>query len=131
MKNIISKLERAAINYTVENYGGNYFGPQFTVKGIVILVRNYGVVENCEENVKRVLKSISRSGKYTVVDNSKYGIESYVIYLSEDYNALREYQLDVHETSERFWQIWKVSGKAAADVYFRNVCRLKNFKLVV
>lgn len=131
MKKLIEKLESNAINYTLENYGGDYFGPEFNVKGFFIPVRNYGVVENCEENVKRVLKSISRSGKYKVVDNSKYGIESYVIYISEDYNALREYQLDVHETSERFWQIWKTSGKAAADVYYRNVCRLKNFKLVV
>ena len=131
MKNIIAKLESNAINYTMENYGGNYFGPQFTVKGIVIMVRNYGVIENCEENVQRVLKSISRSGKYTVVNNSSYGKESYIIYLSSDYKALCDYRMDVHETSERFWQIWKVSGKAAADVYFRNVCRLKNFKLVV
>ena len=131
MKRLIEKLESNAINYTAENYGGNYFGPEFNVKGFLIPVRNYGVIENCAENVQCVLKSISISGKYTVVNNSSYSKESYIIYLSSDYKELCNYRMDVHETSERFWQIWKTSGKAAADVYYRNVCRLKNFKLVV
>ena len=56
MKKIIEKLEKNAINYTAETYGGNYFGYDLNVIGIFISVRNYSVINNAKENVLTVLK---------------------------------------------------------------------------
>lgn len=129
MKKIIEKLEKNAINYEVQQYGGNYFGYDFNVKGIFISVRNYGVVNNAGENLDTALKSIERSKGYTVINNSSYGKESYVIYKTSDYSALCEYWNKQNETSEKFWNIYKTCGKEAADVYYRNACRRYNFKI--
>ena len=129
MKNIIEKLEKNAINYTVENYGGNYFGYNFSVPGIRVQVRNYGIIENAEENILRVLKFFERSKKYTVMNDCSYGKESYVIYLSANYDALRDYWNKQKETSEKFWNIYRICGKEAADVYYKNACRRYNFKI--
>ena len=129
MKKIIEKLEKNAINYTAETYGGNYFGYDFNVIGIFISVRNYGIINNSEENILAVLKAIARSKDYTVVNNSSYGKESYVIYKASDYAALCEYWNKQKETSEKFWNIYKTCGKEAADVYYKNACRRYNFKI--
>jgi hypothetical protein len=129
MKKIIEKLEKNAVNYEIQQYGGNYFGCDFNVSGVFVSVRNYGVVDNPEENVSTVLKAIARSNGYTVVNNSSYGKESYVIYKTSDYNALREYWNKQKETSEKFWNIYKTCGKEAADVYYKNACRRYNFKI--
>lgn len=129
MKKIIEKLEKNAINYEFQQYGGDYFGYDFNVTGIFISVRNYSIINNAEENVLTVLKSIARSNGYTVVNNSSYGKESYVIYKTADYNALCEYWNKQKETSEKFWNIYRTCGKDAADIYYKNACRRYNFKI--
>lgn len=129
MKKIIEKLEKNAVNYEIQKYGGNYFGYDFNVTGIFVSVRNYSVINNAEENVSTVIKSFSRSKTYTVVNNSNYGKESYVIYKTSDYNALCEYRSKQKVTSEKFWNIYRICGKEAAEVYYKNACRRYNFKI--
>ena len=129
MNRIIEKLERNAITYEKQQYGGNYFGYDFNVTGIFISVRNYGVVDNPEENVNTVLRSIARSKGYTVVNNSSYGKESYVIYKTSDYSALCEYWNKQKEANEKFWNIYGTCGKDAADIYYKNACRCYGFKI--
>ena len=130
MKNIIKKLENSAINFEINNYGSNYFGSDFIVKGLFIPVRNYGIIENCEENVNTVLKAIARTGKYTVIDSGSYGKVGYTVYKTADYSALVKYQEVVKKTSSRFWEIMRESGKDAAEVFYKNECRRHNFKVV-
>ena len=129
MKKIIEKLEKNAVNYEIQQYGGDYFCYDFNVTGIFISVRNYSVINNAKENVLTVLKSIARYKDYTVVSNGSYGKESYVIYKASDYAALCEYWNKQKETSEKFWNIYKTCGKEAADVYYKNACRRYNFKI--
>lgn len=130
MKNIIKKLENSSINFEINNYGSNYFGSDFIVKGLYIPVRNYGVAENCEENVNTILKAITRTGKYIIIDSGSYGKISYTVYKVTDYNALMKYKEDVKKISSRFWEIMHESGKDAADIFYRNECRRYNFKVV-
>lgn len=130
MNNMIKKLENSAINFDINSYGSNYFGPDFIVKGLYIPVRNYGIIENCEENVNTILKAITRTGKYTVIDSGSYGKISYTVYKTSDYKTLIKYQDDVKKTSSRFWEIMHESGKEAARVFYENECRRHNFKVV-
>lgn len=131
MKNLMDKLQHNAINYELKNYGSNYFGPDFIVKGVFIPVRNYGIIENAAENVETILKQIARLKKYTVVSSGSYGKICYTVYLTKEYNELMKYNEEVKETSEKFWNIYRTCGKAAADVYYHNACRRHNLKLVV
>lgn len=130
MNSIIKKLENSVINFEINNYGSNYFGSDFIVNGFYIPVRNYGIIENCEENVNTALKAIARTGKYTVINSGIYGKVCYIVYKTADYNALVKYQEAVKKTSSRFWEIMRESGKDAAEVFYKNECRRHNFKVV-
>ena len=50
--------------------------------------------------------------------------------LAKEYKELLKYNESVKETSEKFWNIYRTCGKAAADVFYNNACRRYNLKVV-